>query len=327
MLPARELYTKIVETYEEGITDRDTIAVRVSTSPRTVSRYLSKWRSSVPVENVGGPGQPPTFTAQERSQLGRLVADKPLASSKELASVMQESSGKVFTSRTIRNTLHRMGYKNSLPRTVPLLTSTMEAKRVIWARANATRDWPNVLFTDETSIQLSANITRAWHKSGQRPTVPRTKFPIKLMFWAGVSRDRRTELVLVEGTITGAKYVDLLRTHFLPWMRRQKKGTLVFQQDNAPAHTSRVAKAFFEAEGIDVMEWPASSPDLNPIENLWGILKMNVDKRKPTTKDELLTAAKEEWTKIPFKTIRACIDSMNNRLKLVIDGEGKHINY
>jgi transposase len=61
----------------------------------------------------------------------------------------------------------------------------------------------------------------------------------------------------------------------------------VFQQENASCHVSKLAKRFFVDQHIQLLDWPANSPDLNPIENIWGILKEGVRKRNPQTKDEL----------------------------------------
>jgi transposase len=256
-----------------------------------------------------------------------MVSDNPLATSTEIASSIQLQTGKKCTPKTIRNTLHKMDYKSSLPRVVPLLTDNMKVRRVAWAQANAKQDWNLVVFTDETSIQLQANIIRAWHKNQSRPNCPRPKYPKKAMFWGGVSRDFKTDLYVIEGSVTAQSYITLLREKFVPFLRRQKKGSYVFQQDNAPAHTAKITKQFFSESGINVLDWPANSPDLNPIENMWGILKRNVDKRSPKTKEELISFAQSEWKKISLSSVRACIDSMPRRLEGVIHGKGEKVDY
>ena len=73
---------------------------------------------------------------------------------------------------------------------------------------------------------------------------------------------------------------------------------MVFQQDNASSHTARLTRAFFCEMGLTVLPWPANSPDLNPIENIWSVLKQYVEKRSVKTKNELIKVIEEEWNKL-----------------------------
>src|SRR6185312_9551355 len=93
-------------------------------------------------------------------------------------------------------------------------------------------------------------------------------------------------------------YVGILEQH-LPEIRGLLGGRWCFQQDNDPKHTSRIAKEFLQNNVPMVLDWPSNSPDLNPIENLWNIVKTNVERRKPGNFKELEQFMTEEWDNIP----------------------------
>ena len=104
----------------------------------------------------------------------------------------------------------------------------------------------------------------------------------------------------------------------------------IFQQDNAPIHTARVTREWLEVEKkIKTMDWPANSPDLNPIENIWKLLKDKVQKRKvfPRTVAELKTALKEEWEAFDVSIIENIVASMPRRIEAVLKAKGGPTKY
>ena len=100
-----------------------------------------------------------------------------------------------------------------------------------------------------------------------------------------------------------------------------------FQQDNDPKHTSRIAKEFLKENVPEIIDWPSNSPDLNPIENLWAIVKRNVEKRMPKNLDDLKQFLVEEWDLIPDSLLINLVNSMKNRCTLIIENNGERIPY
>ncbi len=101
----------------------------------------------------------------------------------------------------------------------------------------------------------------------------------------------------------------------------------IFQQDLAPAHTAKGTKSWFNDHGVTVLDWPANSPELNPIENLWGIVKRKMRDTRPNNADDLKAAIKETWASIPPQQCHKLITSMPCRIEAVIKAKGAPTKY
>ncbi|GFW20479.1 transposable element Tcb2 transposase [Trichonephila clavipes] len=135
------------------------------------------------------------------------------------------------------------------------------------------------------------------------------------MVWGGISIGGRTDLHIIRnGTLTGQRYADeILRPHVIPYAGAIRD-SFVFQDDNARPHRARLVENMLEAETIQRMEWPACSPDLNPIEHVWDMLgrRIAARPRPPATVRDLEIALLEEWNSIPQSLIDNFIASMAN---------------
>jgi transposase len=327
MLSTSELYQSIVDAHLSGKKNNSEIARALGVSEGTVRNYLKKWTRGEPVESTRGRGQPRKITSEISSFIGKILQEDSLATARTIASKVQSSKGVTVSSSCVSKHLQKLGYRYSKPKQIPLLTKTHKQHRVEWCRRFANFDWSKVYFSDETYIALHGTSPCQWHKKGHRPTIGKPKYSPKTLFWGAISMKNRTPLVAESSTITSVRYQDMLVKHFLPFSRRTRTRSYFLQQDNAPAHVSKITKAFFKDSKIKTFDWPANSPDLNPIENLWSILKLRVFARKPKDKNDLMKIAKEEWTSISPQVVQNVIQSMPKRIRQVLDRKGEKCDY
>jgi len=128
------------------------------------------------------------------------------------------------------------------------------------------------------------------------------------MVWAGISKKGKTSIVFIEGWINNKKYVEILksaRRNILDLFPDE----FYFLQDNARPHVHKHSMRYIRRWLTpNIKDHPPQSPDLNPIEIVWGKLKNMVELRRPQDKNQLRQAILECWDEIPMSFIRSCID-------------------
>ncbi len=143
------------------------------------------------------------------------------------------------------------------------------------------------------------------------------------MVWGCISAYGMGSLHVLEGTMNAERYIKLLEQHMLPSRRRVFQGSpCVFQQDNAKPHTAAITTAWLRSRRVRVLNWPACSPDLSPIENIWCIIKGKIRLRQPQTLQQLETYIRQEWDQIPTPELQKLITSMSRRLETVFKRRG-----
>lgn len=150
-----------------------------------------------------------------------------------------------------------------------------------------------------------------------------------LMVWGAFCADGMLEVAFPSTHMNSEEYIEVLRMNLLPFIRNKGSDYWVFQQDNARIHVSRATNSWLNDNSVQVMTWPACSPDLNPIENIWGLLTREVYKenRQYDNIQHLKIAVNEAWHNFDKNTILNLIKSMPNRLFDVIRNKGGVINY
>ncbi len=148
------------------------------------------------------------------------------------------------------------------------------------------------------------------------------------MIWAAMSSAGVGPLCFLKSSVNAAIYQGILEHFMLPSADKlYGDADFIFQQDLAPAHTAKGTKSWFNDHGVTVLDWPANSPDLNPIENLWGTVKRKMRDTRPNNADDLKATVKETWASIPPQQCHKLITSMPRQIEAVIKAKGAPTKY
>ena len=217
----------------------------------------------------------------------------------------------------------------------PALTSNHQKRRVDFALNHVTwvKEWDSVIFSDEKKFNLDGpdGFHYYWHdvNSEQISFSKRAQNGGSTMIWAAFCKKAKSTLCFITTRMKSVNYCKVLGKHLLPFASHTFSAEYTFQQDNAPCHRGRNTMEWLERHGVETMEWPALSPDLNPIENLWGILvqKVYANGKQYASRAELKLAIEKAWEELDDAVLCRLVDSMQSRMVDVLKANGKAINY
>lgn len=310
----------------QGLSNRK-IAAEINRSARVVNNFLKKG------ENYGRKDPTKGNTKLNQRQKNQFLA---------LASTGQHTVNEMITqiglpikkSRGCKILNSSGNFKYTKRQKIPSLRPHHIEARMAWARKymSWSTEWTNVVFSDEKKFNLDGpdGFQYYWHDLRKEPQLfkKRNFGGGSLMLWAGFSMYGRTHLVKCDGRMNSQKYIDMLDTELINFTDDRMDGDFVFQQDNAAIHVSRQSRAWFDDKEIELLDWPACSPDLNPIENLWGILARRVyaNGLQYASINELYVAVCTAWREIPQTIIDNLINSMQKRVFEVIKRNGMQLS-
>ena len=214
----------------------------------------------------------------------------------------------------------------------------MRNKRIAWCKKYAAMDekfWNRVFFSDETYIQLNMTgaINRIRRYSFENKLLPKftssiVKHPSKFLVWGCFSSSGVGRLHISKETMNSSRYIKTLEKYLIPSFTDSKIKNPLFLDDSAPCHRSVNVKNFKTENSIETLDWPGNSPDLNPIENVWSILKRRVGMKPNPNERILIESIIKKWNnEISKEYLHKLVKSMSNRIREVLKAKGHATKY
>jgi transposase len=311
--------------------------------PTTAISTVATWRSRLAqagspeaaVEQFRRPPRESTAQRNRRQLVSRLIRQKRCRKNKVMflfpsaAAVKKElaaSHGVRVSKSTVVRDLHRTDHVSRVRRYTPTRAPDDVKRRYQFALQHRNDRPDDLFFTDEVVVHTNDSFCRTqWVKRGNA-AVSRTKkrWPAKVMVWCGISKNYRHMVIFdykkAQGKLTAEGYKRRVLQVIAPSLI-SKRLTLI--QDGARPHVAKLCRDYLIRKGVSFEDrWPARSPMLNVIEELWPHLHAGVARRMPDTHEELIAAVNAAWLEIPQSVIDKLIDSYTAKLQKCIRSKG-----
>lgn len=326
----------IVRAASQGMKQND-IKKLFGVSQSAVSKILKRNKERGTVITIKKSGRPRKTTSAVDKLIVRKSKFDPYATASTINRELKEFNGINIDDSTVRRRLRERNLFGRIAERKPFVSEKNRKARLKFAKNHlhwTSAEWSKVLWSDESKFCLFGSDGR---KYVRRPIGMRHNHKYQLstvkhgggnvMVWGCFSRDGVGPIVQIEEIMNGVRYREILEKYMLPYGNENMINGWIFQHDNDPKHKSKVVTEWLNSNDVQVLEWPAQSPDLNPIENLWSHVDCCIRNRSFTNKNEMMQVLREEWTKIPLEKIIKLVDSMHMRCVSVIKEKGFPTKY
>lgn len=317
---------EIAAFHKSGCSQRD-IAQKLNRSNRAIFNELHKDERSEKMKT----GRKRKLSDRDERHIVLSASNKRTTSRR-----IKHDLGLQVSTRTIRRVLEKTEYLTySKMRRGPWSDERVKKHRLEWAQhcEETDQEWNTVIFSDEKKFNLDGpdGFNYYWHdlRKDNIRFSKRHSGGGGIMFWGGIGALGSTPLVKVEGTLNSVKYQSILKDNLIPCTSRISGPKYRFQQDGASCHRSQATRSWLRRSNIDVLDWPPYSPDMNIIENLWGIMARKVypDGKVYLSLDALEAACRNCWSEITQDYITSLFDSMPRRINELVQSKGGPTSY
>ena len=325
-----KLRVNVIKLHEKGFSN-SAITRKLNTTLGLVKRTLDKVLTMGSVKDEPRSGRPRQVEGAAAKRLVNQVKGRERASTRKTAAVFKVRKNEKVSRETVRRTVKHEGLIPHRRKRRPLLTVAEKAKRVAFAKKYLHRDWEDTAFWDEKRFELTHSPNPKndiiWDERGAEYFKEEVKYPIAFSLGLAVTALGATRVVPYKGTIDSKKFINMIDGPVEDLDELFGGDRYEWLMDNASCHRSKYTQEKMKEKVPKLFpkgDWPANSPDISAIENIFGDVQDIVDQKHPKDLASLKRIVISEFKKLTPEKCQKFISALPGRLKQIIKTGGEY---
>ena len=311
---------------------------KVDVSKRGLQKLLKKFQETGKYEDSKRSGRPCKISQRGERIIRRISLKDRFLSARNVLGIYCDQTKDNISQSTLNRILNEYVLRSHTAVKKTLLNYSQRQRRLEWARDK--KNWPiskwnTVVFSDESLFQTfqcsrKRRVRRFSNESLSALCTQNTlKHSPQVHVWGCFSSNGVGLIKRISGHVNAQKYTENIINDIdvigkcLVFPEKQ----FIFQQDLAPPHRASSTKTFLEDMNVDLLDWPANSPDANPIENMWNVINLKLGQISAKTSDQLWSAIQDIWYKTSKGQCEKLISSMPRRMLAIVKSRGYPTKY